>query len=348
MRVTLLVEAGDPHGLAALADRLNGHGGFEATVWEGPTGGAVSATDVADTGAEGSAAGAPAAGLTVATGRRTAPLLDDAAPGRGVLLLMEMEDRALPAGSADAEAAAAIFTLPVPVIVPARWMAGQLAQLRPAGAPPAEVVRPGVEGATFAAPAPAPALAPSPGSAVPAPPPGSAVSTPPPASSGAPGPAGPLRVLILGGPGRERDEALAAASAMREPAAIAQLDPDAVPPGERAAAYRAADVVLTLPRIGGLPLAPLEAFHAGATCVATPVTGIDEYLVDGANGLLTSFDDERGTARLLDLLARDRVLLARLRTAARATAAAWPTEAQAAVALGAALRRIHDGARAVA
>jgi hypothetical protein len=283
LHVVLFVEAGDPHGLAAV----------DATV--------LAPGDAVPDGVS--------FDLAVATGAGSVARLDEV-PGRTsrrALILMDMGDRALTAGSAAAEAAAAVFTLPLPAIVPARWMAAQLEQLRAA---PVYVVHTGIDRAVFAPPA--------------------AVTR----DDGA-----PLRVLVLGAPATGLDEALAAAAAMREPATVAQLDPDTAPPAQRAAAYAAADVVLALPRIAGLPRGPLEAFHLGATCVMTAVTGHDEYVVDGANGLLTSWDDERGTSRLLDLLARDRDLLHRLRAAALDTARGWPDLAAGAALLDDALQR---------
>ena len=65
---------------------------------------------------------------------------------------------------------------------------------------------------------------------------------------------------------------------------------------------------------------PLEGFHMGATCVTTEVTGHEEYVEHGVNALVCDWDDPRGTARQLDLLARDRVLLHRLRLGALDTA----------------------------
>jgi len=61
----------------------------------------------------------------------------------------------------------------------------------------------------------------------------------------------------------------------------------------------------------------------------------------GFNALVCDWDDLRGTARLLDLLARDRRLLHRLRTNARLTARAWPTWEQSGEFMAAALRAIH-------
>jgi O-antigen biosynthesis protein len=125
---------------------------------------------------------------------------------------------------------------------------------------------------------------------------------------------------------------------MREPASVEVLDAADAP--RRAGQLARADVVLALPRVAGFPREPLEGFHRGATAITTAVTGSEAYMNDGVNGLLTAWDDERGTSRLLDLLARDRALLARLRAGARATAAAWPSEAEATAALAATLKEI--------
>jgi hypothetical protein len=86
---------------------------------------------------------------------------------------------------------------------------------------------------------------------------------------------------------------------------------------------------------------PLEAFHRGATCVVTPVTGHEEYVEHGENGLLVGWDDPRGTAAALDLLVRDRALLHRLRLGALQTARAWPDWRQQGQVMAAALRLIR-------
>jgi hypothetical protein len=240
--------------------------------------------------------------LAVAVGARAAARLDAVAAPRRALWLSELEDRATSPGSVEARALADTYTLPIPVIVAASWMAEQLATLRPDGAPGVTVVRPGVDKGAF-----------------------------PVAAAVAPNDDEPLRVRVAGTPGAPHegaDEARAAAAAAREPVRVVDEG--------------GADVVLALPRIAGLPVAPLHGFHAGATTVMSAVTGHDEYVVDGVNGLVTSWDDERGTSRLLDLLARDRALLGRLRAEALATARAWPGADEATAALGAALRRIIE------
>ena len=83
--------------------------------------------------------------------------------------------------------------------------------------------------------------------------------------------------------------------------------------GEMASVYERTDVLLKLSRVEGMFGPPLEAFHRGATCLVTPVTGHEEYVIHGWNGLLADWDDVRGTARQLDLLARDAHLLRFLR-----------------------------------
>jgi hypothetical protein len=107
-----------------------------------------------------------------------------------------------------------------------------------------------------------------------------------------------------------------------------------------AAEYERHDVVLKLSRVEGMFAPPLEGFHRGATCVVTPVTGHDEYVEHGVNGLVAHWDDERGTARALDLLARDASLLHLLRTNALATARSWPSWHQQTQLMALALRRI--------
>jgi hypothetical protein len=104
--------------------------------------------------------------------------------------------------------------------------------------------------------------------------------------------------------------------------------------------YGRTDVVLKLSSVEGMFGPPLEGFHGGATCVVTPVTGYEEYVEHGYNGLLCDWDDLRGTARQLDLLARDRELLHYLRCNALETARGWPDWSQSSQFMAAALQAI--------
>jgi O-antigen biosynthesis protein len=133
---------------------------------------------------------------------------------------------------------------------------------------------------------------------------------------------GPLRVHLAAADGDER----AAFDAMEEPKEESPL--------------AGADVVAMLSTVDGVLGAPLEGFRAGATAVVGPALDAQDLVVHGENGFVADADDVRGAARLLDRLARDRDLLARLQGAARETGAKWPTWEDAEQEMKAALERI--------
>jgi O-antigen biosynthesis protein len=151
----------------------------------------------------------------------------------------------------------------------------------------------------------------------------------------------PLRVLVEGNPAswfKGIDDSLKTVDLMEEPHRLTLVCPSTVglrgrylpraigplAPGELADVYADTDVLLKLSRVEGMYGPPLEAFHKGATCITTEVTGSEEYIRHGENALFCDWDDRKGTAGLLDMLARDRDLLHRLRTGALQTAIAWP------------------------
>ncbi len=150
-------------------------------------------------------------------------------------------------------------------------------------------------------------------------PPGGAEPGPPVASGRAGG--DPLRVH-LAGDGTER----AALEGMEQPAVEAAL-------GD-------ADVVLLLSTVDGVLGAPLAGFRIGATAVVGPAHDAADLVEHGENGFVADADDPRGASRFLDLLARDRELLARVQERARATGEAWPTWDRAADELRSALERL--------
>lgn len=204
--------------------------------------------------------------------------------------------------------AASVLALPVDYVTVGGWMRDVLAELRPDAL--CAVVRNGIDKEVFTPPTQAP-----------------------------PGDGGPLRVLIEG----NRDmwlkavpEAEAAVRAMSEPATVT-LTSGGHSAAEMAELYRSHDVLLKLSRVEGVALPPIEAMHCGTPCVVTPHTGHDEYVQHGVNGLVVGFDDPQAVVDALQLLARDRDLLARLSEGALRTAAAWPSAERSTEELAAAL-----------
>jgi glycosyltransferase involved in cell wall biosynthesis len=265
--------------------------------------------------------------VVVATWWETVFALHELDSERYAYFVQSMEERFY--GPADPARGAAALThdLPLAFVTEARWMVDQLTARNPRQ--DIAYVRNGIDKDVF-----------GPLDAVPVRPAGA-----------------PLRILVEGSPAvalKGVPEALASAAAMheahtvtlvcadREAAAGARADRLVGPlsPAQMAAEYERHDVVLKLSRVEGMFAPPLEGFHRGATCVVTPVTGHDEYIEHGVNGLVTHFDDERGTARALDLLACDPALLHLLRTNALATARSWPSWQQQTQVLALALRRI--------
>lgn len=252
--------------------------------------------------------------VAVATWWETTFTLFELAAERYAYFVQSLEDRFYAHDEAERLGAGLTLDLPVAFITEAHWIRDTLAVARPDA--PCHLVRNGIDKTVFA-----------PLEQVP-------VSS-----------ARPLRVLIEGSPSswfKHVHDAIHAAAAMREPHHVTVVCGDREALGEvvadevvgplshreMAELYGHTDVVLKLSSVEGMFGPPLEGFHRGATCVVTPVTGYEEYIEHGWNGLLTDWDDLRGTARQLDLLARDRRLLHFLRTNALETARAWPSWSQ--------------------
>jgi glycosyltransferase involved in cell wall biosynthesis len=243
--------------------------------------------------------------------------------GRHAYFVQSLEDRFYRPHEPQRLAAALTHDLALPVITEARWIAETLEALAPERR--CLLVRNGIAKDVFACP-PAPPVRGD----------------------------QPLRILVEGNPHvwfKGVPEALAATAAMRAPRHVTAVTPGAKVRGadevigplsqaELAAAYARTDVVLKLSRVEGMFGPPLEGFHLGATCVVTAVTGHEEYVVHGENGLVVDWDDTRGVSRALDLLARDHALLHRLRWGALATARGWPSWEQQGTVMAGALRAI--------
>jgi glycosyltransferase involved in cell wall biosynthesis len=266
--------------------------------------------------------------VAIATWWETALRLYDVRAERHAYFLQLLEDSQYPPGAADRLGFPATLGLPVRFVTAATWIRDTVERAQPGNA--AFLVLSGMDKAVWAPPAQVPA------------------------DDG-----GPLRVVVEGSLSLVRKgvpHALEAVRLMREPAHVTLVSGDgtavAPPPGvdvqrgglshtELAALLRGSHVLLKLSRAEGMYGPPLEAAHCACTTVTNPVTGHEEYLRHGENCLVVDWDDPHGTARALDLLARDRALLARLRAGALATAQAWPSWAQAGAELAEVLRRLH-------
>lgn len=266
--------------------------------------------------------------LGVATWWLTTAVLFHLPCRRYAYFIQALEDSLYTPEEPERVAAAMTTALPVRFITEAHWIAEMLERLQPGN--PAIVVRNGIDKGVFTLP-PAPPVH-----------------------------DGPLRILLEGASGRPLkgvDQALDVIASLREPAHVTWVAPHGLEPGaerphgvarvlerlshgEMAEVYADSDVLLKLSRAEGMYGPPLEGFHRGCTVVTTAVTGHDEYVRHRENGLVCGWDDVPGTARMLDLLARDRELLARLRGGALATARAWPDWDACAAEMAAALRRV--------
>src|SRR3954470_1413842 len=264
--------------------------------------------------------------VALSTWWETAEHLFDLDARRHASFVQSLEERCYARGDPERMAAALALDLPVRFVTEARWIARSLERLQPGNR--VLLVRNGIDKQVYAPP----------------------IGIEPRLD-------GPLRILVEGNPAvwfKGIGEALAATSAMSAERHVTVVtaardgldgaDEVAGPLSatEMADLYAQTDVVLKLSRVEGMFGPPLEGFHRGATCVVTPVTGHEEYVEHGFNGLVVGFDDVHGTARALDRLAGNRALLHHLRTNALATARAWPSWEQAGAFMALALRRIAD------
>jgi glycosyltransferase involved in cell wall biosynthesis len=261
----------------------------------------------------------------VATWWETTYALFELQADRYAYFVQSLEDRFYRPDEPERLAAMLTHDLPVALLTEARWIAETLEAVRPETR--VRYVRNGVAKDLFSGPVEPAALT-----------------------------SGPLRILVEGNRMvwfKGVDDALAATAAMSEPRHVTLVAPDGtdvrgadrvlgpVSHAEMAGLYAESHVVLKLSRVEGMYGPPLEGFHMGTTTVTTAVTGHDEYIRHGWNGLVVEWDDVRGTARALDLLGRDRSLLHFLRHNAMRTAAEWPSWEQQGAVMAAALRAVH-------
>lgn len=267
--------------------------------------------------------------LAVATWWETVMSLFDVDAHRHAYFVQLLEDSHYPEGFPDRLGFALTLALPVHYLTEAQWIADTIEGLQPGA--PVRYVRNGIPKDVFFRSTP---LEPAVG--------------------------GPLRVVVEGNPTLTRKGVPHALHAVRRAGGNLHVTLvsgerfDTPPQGvdeavsrlshrEMAELFGRSHVLLKLSRAEGMYGPPLEAFHMGCTVVTSAVTGHDEYVEHLVNGLVVDWDDPSGTAAALDLLARDRRLLHRLRTGALTTASTWPSWEQSSTLFAAALRAIATG-----
>ncbi len=250
--------------------------------------------------------------IAIATWWETARSLGALQAKHRAYFVQSIEDRFYPPHTVERLMASQTYNLPLTYITEARWIRDVLTKHNPDN--PCYYARNGVDKRVFE-----------------------------PAETVQPNVDGPLRILVEGHPDvpiKGVAEVCASLSRVTTPHEVTFITPGAgfftklprrshvVGPLDvegMAREYREHDVLLKLSRVEGMFGPPLEAFHCGGTCVVTPVTGHDEYVVHGWNGVVVDWDDPVGTARWLDLLGVDRNLLQTLRSNALETARGWPS-----------------------
>ena len=97
-----------------------------------------------------------------------------------------------------------------------------------------------------------------------------------------------------------------------------------IPAAETANVYRSCDVIVKLSYVEGMFGPPLEMYHCGGTSITYNVTGHDEYIVDGVNGIVIPSDHETEVIEAINMLRRDKQRLKMLEENALHTAENWP------------------------
>lgn len=88
--------------------------------------------------------------------------------------------------------------------------------------------------------------------------------------------------------------------------------------------YRSCDVLVKLSTVEGMFGPPLEMFHCGGTAITTDVTGHDEYMTHGKNGIIVRRGQESEVVEYLRSMERDSAFVDSLKTGAIETARSWP------------------------
>lgn len=98
-----------------------------------------------------------------------------------------------------------------------------------------------------------------------------------------------------------------------------------IPIFETPKVYRSCDVIVKLSYVEGMFGPPLEMFHCGGTSVTYNVTGHDEYIEAGINGIVIERDNEQAVTDSINKFKDEKDYLATLKANAMKTAEAWPS-----------------------
>lgn len=98
-----------------------------------------------------------------------------------------------------------------------------------------------------------------------------------------------------------------------------------VPIFETPKVYRSCDVIIKLSYVEGMFGPPLEMFHCGGTSITYDVTGHDEYIINGKNGLVATRDDDEKVVEYINELKINPSKLNELKVQALKTAKEWPS-----------------------
>ena len=115
-----------------------------------------------------------------------------------------------------------------------------------------------------------------------------------------------------------------------------------VPLPSMAAVYSSADVLVKCSSSEGMFAPPLEMFACGGTAICWDVWGSEEYMAHGYNSLLPPMNNFSTLTGHVERLASDRAFLEELKANARATAEGWPSWAEIASPLEAAVEKVAE------
>lgn len=118
-----------------------------------------------------------------------------------------------------------------------------------------------------------------------------------------------------------------------------------IPMNETPTIYRACDVLVKLSYAEGMFGPPLEMLHCGGTTVVYDVTGHDEYINHGVNGLVAETDDDYKVVEYLKDLMKSPDLVNELKKNALLTADEWPDWAESSRQFETALEHAAENAR---